>query len=346
MAIVAPPKSTACSAPTHHLAARRLRAYTFPVTCSCLPSSSTTSVTSSPTQSVTPVKHFDKHLRQADHLFPRYGEEGHEYKKRILPSYKADRRCGNGASIGWLSRAEPQILEIFQKCNVPVVKVKEYEADDVIATLTDQALESGYKVLIGSPDKDFKQLISNDVQMAMPVPELRRWCFYNLKHYIKQYGGTDPTMDLSFRCFMGDAVDGVPGIQKHVPSFGPKTAKKLLKKHGNLENLLNAAAIQIVGRNYAQDALTKYADYLRRNYQVLSLRRDACIRLEEKWLCERDSSNDSLVLSKFVHKLSQGKIKTESEQYSLIVSAPARVLVIASIDATDPASWECIFVDL
>lgn len=74
-------------------------------------------------------------------------------------------------------------------------------------------------------------------------------------------------------CFIGDAVDGVPGIQKHVPSFGPKTAKKLLKKHGNLENLLNAAAIKIVGRDYAQDALTKYADYLRRNYQVLSLRR-------------------------------------------------------------------------
>lgn len=78
-----------------------------------------------------------------------------------------------------------------------MVKVEDYEADDVIATLTDQALESGYKVLIGSPDKDFKQLISNDVQMAMPVPELRRWCFYNLKHYIKQYG-VDPTMDLSF----------------------------------------------------------------------------------------------------------------------------------------------------
>lgn len=72
---------------------------------------------------------------------------------------------------------------------------------------------------------------------------------------------------------MGDEVDGVPGIQHLVPSFGRKTALKLLKKHGSLENLLNAAAVRTVGRQYAQEALTKYADYLRRNYEVLALRR-------------------------------------------------------------------------
>lgn len=48
---------------------------------------------------------------------------------------------------------------------------------------------------------------------------------------------------------------------------------KLLKKHGTLENLLNAAAVRSVGRQYAQDALIKYSNYLRRNYEVLSLKR-------------------------------------------------------------------------
>ncbi|OMO53853.1 hypothetical protein COLO4_36657 [Corchorus olitorius] len=72
---------------------------------------------------------------------------------------------------------------------------------------------------------------------------------------------------------MGDEVDGVPGIQHLVPGFGRKTALKLLKKHGSLENLLNAAAVRTVGKQYAQEALTKYADYLRRNYEVLALRR-------------------------------------------------------------------------
>jgi 5'-3' exonuclease len=74
-------------------------------------------------------------------------------------------------------------------------------------------------------------------------------------------------------CIIGDEVDGVPGIQHVAPGFGRKTALKLLKKHGSLENLLNAAAVRTVGRQYAQDALTKYADYLRRNHKVLALRR-------------------------------------------------------------------------
>lgn len=74
-------------------------------------------------------------------------------------------------------------------------------------------------------------------------------------------------------CILGDEVDGVPGIQQVVPDFGRKTALKLIKKHGTLETLLNAAAVRTVGRPYAQEALTKYADYLRRNYEVLALKR-------------------------------------------------------------------------
>lgn len=74
-------------------------------------------------------------------------------------------------------------------------------------------------------------------------------------------------------CIIGDEIDGVPGIQHVAPGFGRKTAQKLLKKHGSLANLLGAAAVRTVGKHYAQDALTKHADYLRRNFEVLSLRR-------------------------------------------------------------------------
>jgi 5'-3' exonuclease len=72
---------------------------------------------------------------------------------------------------------------------------------------------------------------------------------------------------------MGDEADGVPGIQHLAPGFGRKTAVKLLNKHGSLENLLKTAAIRTVGKEYAQEVLVKHADYLRKNYEVLSLRR-------------------------------------------------------------------------
>ncbi|XP_058087580.1 uncharacterized protein LOC131234677 isoform X2 [Magnolia sinica] len=223
------------------------------------------------------------------------GDEANEYRRQMLPSYKAHRRRfskelsalqqtsrGTDGSpyskeLSALQRTSrgtdgspyysmPRVTDVLQKCNVPVLKIKNYEADDTIATLVDQALQRGYRVVIGSPDKDFKQLISEDVQIVMPMPEFGRWSFYTLKHYIAQYN-CEPSADLSLRCLVGDEVDGVPGIQHLVPGFGRKTALKLLKKHGSLENLLQTAAIRTVGKQYAQDALTKHADYLRKNYE-------------------------------------------------------------------------------
>lgn len=239
------------------------------------------------------------------------GERGNEYRRQLLPSYKAHRKkfsrplsASQTFSKGSVERSHQAVQNVLKECNVPVLKVEDHEADDVVATLVGQVLQKGYRAVIASPDKDFKQLISEDVQIVMPIPEFKRWSFYTLKHYIAQYN-CDPCSDLSLRCIMGDEVDGVPGIQHMVPGFGRKTALKLIKKHGSLENLLDAAAIRTVGRQYAQDALTKYADYLRRNYKVLTLKRDVNIHLDEAWLSERDTSNDSVILSDFLKLLAQ-----------------------------------------
>lgn len=70
----------------------------------------------------------------------------------------------------------------------------------MLATLANQVLDSGKRVVIASPDKDFKQLISEDLQHVQPVPDLERWSFYTLKQYIAQYN-CDPQSDLSLREF-------------------------------------------------------------------------------------------------------------------------------------------------
>ncbi|XP_038725178.1 DNA polymerase I isoform X3 [Tripterygium wilfordii] len=239
------------------------------------------------------------------------GEGGYEHRRQILPSYKAHRRkflrqiwtnqklskCNVGSS-------HQVVTDVLRKCNVPVIKIDGHEADDVVATLVSQVVKRGYRAVIASPDKDFKQLISEDVQIVMPLAELDRWSFYTLKHYIAQYN-CDPLSDLSLRCIIGDDVDGVPGIQHVVPGFGRKTAVKLLKKHGSLEKLLNAASVRTVGRSYAQDALKNYADYLRRNYEVLALRRDVDIHLEDDWLEERDTHSDSNALANLFRSLEE-----------------------------------------
>ncbi|KAJ9167135.1 hypothetical protein P3X46_021806 [Hevea brasiliensis] len=247
------------------------------------------------------------------------GEGGSEHRRQLLPSYKAHRRkflsqlsACHKFSMDHVRRSQV-VIDVLRKCNVPVVKMEGHEADDVVATLVGQVLQRGYRVVIASPDKDFKQLISEDVQIVLPVTELKRWSFYTVKHYNAQYN-CDPCSDLSFRCIMGDEVDGVPGIQNMAPGFGRKTALKLLKKHGSLENLLNAAAVRTVGKQYAQDALTKHADFLRRNYEVLALKRDVDVHLQEEWLIERDRCNDSIILSNFLKVLEENKMPFQQKR--------------------------------
>lgn len=87
-----------------------------------------------------------------------------------------------------------------------VVKVEGQEADDVVATLVSQVLQKGYRAVIASPDKDFKQLISEDVQLVMPLQDLNRWSFYTLKHYIAQYN-CDPQSDLSLSKYSTHCCD-------------------------------------------------------------------------------------------------------------------------------------------
>ncbi|XP_068658191.1 uncharacterized protein [Aristolochia californica] len=239
------------------------------------------------------------------------GEGGNDYRRQLLPSYKAHRRKFTRQFYSpQRCKTLPTISDVLRKCNVPVVKVQGFEADDVVATLVDQVIEKGFRVVIGSPDKDFKQLISENVQIVMPMPEFGRWSFYTLKHYMAQYN-CDPSCDLSLRCIMGDDVDGVPGIQHLAPGFGRKTALKLIKKHGSLEKLLNAAAVRTVAKPYAQDALIKHADFLRKNYQVLCLKRNVEVHLREEWLSDRNRKNDAAVLSSFVKMLRDSQKRNE-----------------------------------
>ncbi|EPS68806.1 5'-3' exonuclease-like protein [Genlisea aurea] len=222
------------------------------------------------------------------------GEGGNDRRREVLPSYKAHRRRPNRERS---SSSRELVRDVLERCNVPVVRIEGQEADDVIATLVDKAVSGkGRRAVIASPDKDFKQLVSERVQIVAPVPELGRWSFYTLKHYVAQYN-CDPRLDLSLRSMLGDETDGVPGIQNFAPGFGRKTALKLLKKHGSLEELLAAAGVRTVGRNYAQEALTRYGAVLLRNHQVLSLKRDVDVELEDQWLSRRDVANDSVALS-------------------------------------------------
>ncbi|MCO5564591.1 hypothetical protein L7F22_018255 [Adiantum nelumboides] len=208
------------------------------------------------------------------------GERGNEYRKQLLPAYKSNRNAfvplskshrretwkGDDAD---LREAFPRIKSFLKSCGIPVVSLEDAEADDVVASLTEQAVCKGFRVTIASPDKDFKQLICENVQLVVPLTG----------------------------CLLGDKVDCIPGLAEFAPGFGRKTALKLLKKHGSLERLLREASTRTVGKPFVQDALTQHAPALWKNREVLRLRRDLPVCLVEEWCVSRKSTNDEKAFS-------------------------------------------------
>ncbi|MFN5333671.1 MAG: DNA polymerase I [Bacteroidota bacterium] len=141
-----------------------------------------------------------------------------------------------------LLSAIPDIKKIIEGFNIPVLESDGYEADDIIGTLSQQAAAEGYEVYMVTPDKDYGQLVSDqikiykpgyqgsDAEIIGPKEVCAKWNIQSIDQVIDMLG------------MMGDAVDNIPGI----PGVGEKTAVKLLHEYGSLENVL-AHADQIKG---------------------------------------------------------------------------------------------------
>ncbi|MFK8101630.1 MAG: DNA polymerase I [Saprospiraceae bacterium] len=133
-----------------------------------------------------------------------------------------------------ISLSFPYIFDIVKGFNIPIVTAAGFEADDVIGTLSKQAEKEGFKVYMMTPDKDYAQLVSENIFMYKPgrkggdveimgVPEvLEKWGINRVDQVIDMLG------------MQGDSVDNIPGI----PGIGPKTAQKLIQSYDSLENLI------------------------------------------------------------------------------------------------------------
>ncbi|WP_325559299.1 DNA polymerase, partial [Pedobacter sp.] len=145
-------------------------------------------------------------------------------------AYKAHRQ----AMPEDLSAALPYVFKLIEGFNIPVITKDGFEADDIIGTLAKEGEKRGYTVYCMTPDKDFAQLVSDNIFIYKParmgnemeilgVPEvLAKWEIEDVKQVIDILG------------LWGDAVDNIPGI----PGIGEKTAKSLIRQYGSMENII------------------------------------------------------------------------------------------------------------
>lgn len=151
-----------------------------------------------------------------------------------FPAYKANRE----ETPDDIRLAVPYIKKIIQGFNIPTLYSDGFEADDVIGTLAKKAEKEGYKTYMMTPDKDFGQLVSENIFMYKPARMGNKAEVWGVEEVCKRFEITDPLQVIDYLGMCGDAVDNIPGI----PGVGDKTAKKFLKQYGSMEGLLENTA--------------------------------------------------------------------------------------------------------
>tara|TARA_B110000027_G_scaffold126577_1_gene145090 strand:+ start:489 stop:3314 length:2826 start_codon:yes stop_codon:yes gene_type:complete len=167
---------------------------------------------------------------QPDHLAVCFDKGGSSERTQLFPEYKANRLETPDA----IRLAVPYIQEILRAMQIPVVVLEGLEADDIIGTLAKQAEKEDYQVFMVTPDKDFGQLVSENIFMYRPARMGNGIEIWGIPEIQKRFGVERPEQVIDYLGMMGDASDNIPGL----PGVGEKTAKKFLADFGSMENLL------------------------------------------------------------------------------------------------------------
>lgn len=132
-----------------------------------------------------------------------------------------------------LAKALPYVIKIILGFNIPVITSDGYEADDIIGTLAKKAEQKGYTVYCMTPDKDFGQLVSDNIFIYKPARMGNEMEIQGVKEILAKWEIERVDQVIDILGLWGDAVDGIPGI----PGIGEKTAKALIKQYGSMENI-------------------------------------------------------------------------------------------------------------
>ncbi|NRS87256.1 DNA polymerase-1 [Flavobacterium sp. 7E] len=165
-----------------------------------------------------------------DHLAVAFDKGGSALRNELFPEYKANRDATPEA----IKIAVPYIQALLNAMHIPIIEVAGFEADDLIGTIAKQAEKENYKVFMVTPDKDFAQLVSENIFMYKPARMGNGIEIWGIPEVLAKFEIERPEQVIDYLGMMGDSADNIPGL----PGVGEKTAKKFLAEYGSMENLL------------------------------------------------------------------------------------------------------------
>jgi DNA polymerase I len=158
---------------------------------------------------------------------------GASNREEVFTDYKA----GREAMPEDIRAAIPYIKRIIEAFNIPMYLLEGYEADDIIGTMAKEAERQGFQTYMMTPDKDFGQLVSENIFMYKPAAYGKPAQKMGIPEVCEKFGVENPLQVIDILGLWGDAVDNIPGI----PGIGEKTSKILIAKYGSVEGLIEHA---------------------------------------------------------------------------------------------------------
>ena len=231
-------------------------------------------------------------------------DHGKTFRDEAYPAYKAQRE----ATPEDICLSVPVIKDIITAMHIPVLQVDGFEADDVIGTLATKAGLAGINTYMLTPDKDYGQLVRNNVFIFRP----RHGGGYETmgpNEVCAKYGLTTPTQVIDLLALMGDSADNFPGC----PGVGPKTAAKLIADFGSIDTLLNSTQ-NIKGK--LREKVEAAADDIRMSRFLATIRTDVPIdlRLDELKITEPDADRLNEIFAELEFKSLADKILKKEKQ--------------------------------
>lgn len=168
------------------------------------------------------------------HVAVCFDPPGGTFRHEYYPEYKAQR----DKQPEDITLSIPYIKEILAAYRIPVIEIPGYEADDVIGTLSRMAQSEGFVTYMMTPDKDYGQLVTDQVFMYRPSLRGEGFEIRGPQQVCERYGIKSPSQVIDLLALEGDVSDNVPGC----PGVGEKTAVKLIAEWGCVENLLSHAS--------------------------------------------------------------------------------------------------------
>ncbi|KAL5722566.1 hypothetical protein ACHQM5_006075 [Ranunculus cassubicifolius] len=193
-----------------------------------------------------------------------YKAKGLNFRHTLYPQYKSQRDATPDTVVQGLQYLKASIKAM----SIKVIEVPGVEADDVIGTLAESSIASGFKVRVVSPDKDFFQILSPSLRLLRIASRGSDMVSFGMEEFAAKYGSLKPSQFVDVMSLTGDKADNIPGVE----GIGDVHALKLITKFGSLENLLKC--VDQVEEDRIRKALISNADLALLSKNLAMLRSD------------------------------------------------------------------------